>query len=139
DRQFDPKAGSLSLLPQALQQVLVNLIINAVDAMAETAQPKLTLRTERHEGWCEIEVADDGHGIRDEYMDRLFEPFFTTKPVGKGTGLGLSISYSLVQKQGGSISVRSQPGKGTAFMIRLPAGEASRPREEASKDVVASE
>jgi len=139
DKHLDPNAGSLSLLPQALQQVLVNLIINAMDAMADVEAPKLTLRTERRDGWCVIEVADNGHGIRAEHMDRLFEPFFTTKPVGKGTGLGLSISYSLVQKQGGSISVRSQPGKGTAFMIRLPAADGSRQREGASKDVLASE
>jgi len=139
ERQFDPNAGSIALLPQAIQQVLVNLIINAIDAMNDTPQPKLTLRTERREGWCLIEVADNGHGIKAEHMDRLFEPFFTTKPVGKGTGLGLSISYSLIQKQGGSISVRSQPGKGTAFLIRLPTDESSRPREGPSKDILASE
>ena len=125
DRQFSADTGSLLLLPQALQQVLVNLIINALDAMAQTPDPTLLIRTNRREGWCMVEVCDNGTGIAAEYMGRLFEPFFTTKPVGKGTGLGLSISYSLVQKQGGSISVRSQPGTGTSFTIRLPTSDRS--------------
>jgi C4-dicarboxylate-specific signal transduction histidine kinase len=120
ERRFDPEAGVIELLPQALQQVLVNLTINALDPMNDVQHPRLIVRTERREGWCVIEVTDNGHGITPEHMDRLFEPFFTTKPVGKGTGLGLSISYSLVQKQGGSISVRSEPGRGTTFTIRLP-------------------
>jgi C4-dicarboxylate-specific signal transduction histidine kinase len=140
ERVFSPDAGSLPLLPQALQQVLVNLIINALDAMSNTAQPTLTIRTERREGWCLIEVADNGTGISPEHMGRLFEPLFTTKPVGKGTGLGLSISYSLVQKQGGSISVHSQPENGTRFTIRLPIDSgASRNRERPADGVVISE
>jgi C4-dicarboxylate-specific signal transduction histidine kinase len=140
-RQYAPDAGSLSLLPQALQQVLVNLIINSLDAMAQTPEPTLTIRTERRDGWCLAEVADNGTGIDPELMGRLFEPFFTTKPVGKGTGLGLSISYSLIQKQGGSISVRSQPSKGTSFTIRLPIGGSgtSRKRELPVSGVVVSE
>ncbi|WP_428939552.1 sensor histidine kinase [Fontivita pretiosa] len=120
ERQYSPQAGRVWLLPQALQQVLVNLIINALDAMSQTPEPVLTIRTDRREGWCLIEVSDNGTGILPEHMGRLFEPFFTTKPPGKGTGLGLSISYSLIQKQGGSITVRSQPGKGASFIIRLP-------------------
>jgi signal transduction histidine kinase len=73
-------------------------------------------------------------------MPRLFEPFFTTKPVGQGTGLGLSISYSLMQKQGGSISVRSQLGRGATFILRLPCGtEPSRNREVAVQSVAAPE
>jgi two-component system NtrC family sensor kinase len=121
-REFDPAAGSIALLPQALQQVLVNLISNALDAMSATASPVLTIRTYRRAESCIIEVCDNGHGIEAGHMPRLFEPFFTTKPVGKGTGLGLSISYSLMQKQGGSISVRSQSQRGTTFILRLPTG-----------------
>jgi C4-dicarboxylate-specific signal transduction histidine kinase len=139
DRQFSPDAGSLALLPQALQQVLVNLIINALDAMAQTPEPKLTVRTERRDGCCLVEIADNGTGVAPEHMGRLFEPFFTTKPVGKGTGLGLSISYSLIQKQGGSISVRSQSGAGTSFTIRLPTARASRNREGPAQGVSLSE
>lgn len=140
DRQYAPDAGSLTFLPQALQQVLVNLIVNAFDAMAQTEKPTLTIRTARQEEWCVVEVTDNGAGIAPQNMGRLFEPFFTTKPVGKGTGLGLSISYSLVQKQGGSITVRSQEGAGTSFTIRLPAsGNASRKREGSGTGVAVSE
>jgi C4-dicarboxylate-specific signal transduction histidine kinase len=132
-REFDPSSGVVSMSPQALQQVVINLIINALDAMAATESAVLTLRTQRRDGWCAVEVADNGHGIDPQHMPRLFEPFFTTKPVGKGTGLGLSISYSLMQRQGGSISVRSQSRRGTTFTLRLPANEPrSRPREPAA-------
>jgi signal transduction histidine kinase len=128
-QELSPTVGSITLLPQALEQVLINLIQNALDAMepvqgeeqGTSARPALTVRTERREGWCIVEVSDTGHGIPPEHIERLFEPFFTTKPVGHGTGLGLSISYSLVQKLGGSISVRSRVGEGTTFTIRLPA------------------
>jgi two-component system, NtrC family, sensor kinase len=88
--------------------------------MAATGEPVLTLRTHRRDGWCLVEVADNGHGVDPQHMPRLFEPFFTTKPVGQGTGLGLSISYSLMQRQGGSISVRSRTGEGTTFTLRVP-------------------
>ncbi len=124
ERDFSPDAGSLPLLPQSLQQVLVNLIGNALDAMEGAAQPRLMVRTARQEGVCIVEVSDNGSGIAPEHLTRLFEPFFTTKPVGKGTGLGLSISDSLIQRQGGSISVKSRPGEGTRFTIRLPGAEA---------------
>jgi two-component system NtrC family sensor kinase len=90
-----------------------------------------------------IEIADTGHGIDPRHMPRLFEPFFTTKPVGKGTGLGLSISYSLMQKMGGSVSVRSEgSGKGTTFTLRLPVAhqpDRSRNREAISAGVAANE
>jgi C4-dicarboxylate-specific signal transduction histidine kinase len=139
-QEFDPNAGVVPMLPQALEQVLVNLIINALDAMAGVSEPTLTLKTHRREGWCTVEVRDNGHGIDPSHMDRLFEPFFTTKPLGKGTGLGLSISYSLMQKQGGSISVRSQLGKGATFILRLPTtDEASRTRESGATRIAASE
>jgi signal transduction histidine kinase len=120
EKRFGADIGLTTFSPQALQQVLVNLIINAVDAMAGVEHPRLIIHTERRPGLCLIELSDNGHGIRREHMARLFEPFFTTKPVGKGTGLGLSISYSLVQKQGGTIAARSEVGKGTTFTIRLP-------------------
>jgi len=121
ERQFDPDAGKARVIPHAMQQVLVNVITNALDAMAETPGPKLIVKTEAAGKWCTIRVTDNGHGIRDEHLQRVFEPFFTTKPVGKGTGVGLSISYRLVKKQSGEIGVTSKVGEGTTFTIRLPA------------------
>jgi signal transduction histidine kinase len=140
-KQLSPAVGVFQFVPQAIQQVLVNLIANALDAMADRPEAVLTVRTERKENWAIIEIGDTGHGIRPEHMHRLSEPFFTTKPVGQGTGLGLSISYNLVQKQGGNVSVKSQVGKGTTFIIRLPMGEMgdSNKRESAGAGVVAGE
>jgi signal transduction histidine kinase len=119
--KLSPDVGLSAVFPQALEQVLVNLMINALDAMADVPEPLLSVRSEFRGGHCLIEVADNGHGIRQEHLRRLFEPFFTTKPLGKGTGLGLSISYSLIRKLGGNITVSSEVGQGTSFTIRLPA------------------
>jgi len=121
--ELAPDAGGLNLLPQALEQVLVNLLLNALDATAEVPEPVLIIRTGRSERWCWVDVSDNGHGIQAENLTRLFEPFFTTKPVGKGTGLGLSISYSLVRKHRGDIQVKSTVGQGTTFTVRLPVVE----------------
>ncbi|MBN2496944.1 MAG: PAS domain-containing protein [Deltaproteobacteria bacterium] len=103
-----------------LQQVLVNLGTNAMDAMAEGGT--LTLRTRRDGEHAILEVADTGHGIPEEIRSRIFEPFFTTKKIGAGTGLGLSLAWEIVQQVGGTIEVRSEPGQGTTMVIRLPAG-----------------
>jgi signal transduction histidine kinase len=118
---LSPDAGGLTMLPQAMEQVLVNLMLNALDAMADVEAPVLSIRTGRSERWCWVEVTDNGQGIKPEHITKLFEPFFTTKPVGKGTGLGLSISYSLVRKHRGDIQVRSKFGEGSTFTVRLPA------------------
>jgi C4-dicarboxylate-specific signal transduction histidine kinase len=120
ERKLSESAGSVRLMPQAMQQVIINLITNALDAMAEVPAPKLLISTERKKDWCVIQIADNGHGIAPGHLSRIFEPFFTTKPVGKGTGVGLSISYSLVQKQGGRIDVESKVGHGATFTIFLP-------------------
>ena len=107
--------------PSALQQVLVNLAINALDAMTECKAPRLVIRLRRRHRRNVIEVEDNGTGIAPEHLNRIFEPFFTTKPVGKGTGLGLSISYRLVEKYGGTLDVHSDMGRGTTFTISFPA------------------
>ena len=120
DCAFGDDVPPVRMLPESIQQVVINLIINAVDAMENVGQPRLGLRVYRSNGWCALEVSDNGHGITEENRKRLFEPFFTTKPVGKGTGLGLSITYSLVQAHGGRLDVESTPGKGTRFTVRLP-------------------
>jgi two-component system NtrC family sensor kinase len=103
-----------------LQQVFMNIIINAVDAM--DAKGLLTLDTawNGRQGTVEISIADTGCGIPPENMDRIFDPFFTTKDVGRGTGLGLSVSYGIIQAHRGEISVSSTPGKGSRFTICLP-------------------
>jgi C4-dicarboxylate-specific signal transduction histidine kinase len=122
-RQFGDDVADALVMPQALQQVLINLMINALDAMASVTEPKLLVRTRRNGRWYLIDVVDNGAGIAPEHVNRLFEPFFTTKPVGKGTGLGLSISYSLMRKQGGDIEVQSKPGEGATFTVRVPLRE----------------
>lgn len=123
--EVSPQAGMVRVQAQAMEQVLVNIILNALDAMASVREPRLAIRASRREAECRLEVADNGHGIAPEHMGRLFEPFFTTKPVGKGTGLGLSISYGLVRQHGGRIEIRSEPGQGATFMICLPASSAA--------------
>jgi two-component system NtrC family sensor kinase len=109
-----------------LQQVFMNIIVNAAEAM--DGKGKLTLGTSINTDrtHIEIEISDTGHGIKEEDKKRLFEPFFSTKEVGKGTGLGLAISYSIIQKHQGTIEVESQEGKGSAFTIKLPVTKESR-------------
>ncbi|MGE5610194.1 MAG: sensor histidine kinase [Bacillota bacterium] len=111
---------TVQVISESVQQVLVNLLLNALDAMEEVPEPRLLLRTKATQQYCSISIIDNGPGIKPEYQDRLFEPFFTTKPVGKGTGLGLAISYSLIREHGGEIIVESPPGNGTTFTVRLP-------------------
>ncbi|MHC4413747.1 MAG: two-component system sensor histidine kinase NtrB [Planctomycetota bacterium] len=120
-RELAPEAGTIHLMPQAVQQVLVNIILNALDALAEKAEPRLVVATRREDSWCVIDVTDNGKGIAPEHIDHVFEPFFTTKPLGQGTGLGLSISYNLIERHHGRCEVRSTPGQGATFSIHLPA------------------
>jgi two-component system NtrC family sensor kinase len=101
-----------------LNQVFMNLIVNAAHAIPERGTITLTTRSEGD--WACVEVADTGTGMTEEVKRRIFEPFFTTKPVGKGTGLGLSLSFSIVQKHGGRIEVDSEPGVGTKFRVWIP-------------------
>jgi signal transduction histidine kinase len=102
-----------------MNHVLMNLIVNALDAMDE--QGVLAIRTRELEGGrVRLEVEDSGCGIAPDVLDHIFEPFFTTKEVGKGTGLGLAITYGIVERHRGSIAVRSEVGRGTCFSIELP-------------------
>ncbi|MBI4611136.1 MAG: PAS domain-containing protein [Candidatus Rokubacteria bacterium] len=106
-----------------LQQVLMNLILNAYNAMPEGGRFTIESRlaTNHHQEWIEVRFADTGSGIPEEHLSRIFDPFFTTMPVGKGTGLGLSIAYSIVQQHGGTIRAESEAGKGSTFTVTLPA------------------
>ena len=110
--------------PQELKQVFLNLIINASQAVE--AGEAIRLVTRGRGDSVTIEVRDEGCGIPADQIDRVFDPFFTTKQVGEGTGLGLSISYQIVQKNGGNLSVESEPGRGTCFRVELPAADPSR-------------
>ncbi len=107
--------------PGRLNQVFMNLLLNACQAIS--GEGEVLIRTRSEGKTVSIEVEDDGEGIDPKHVDRIFEPFFTTKPVGKGTGLGLSISYAIVQQHGGTIEVDSEEGRGTRFLIRLPVKE----------------
>jgi two-component system, NtrC family, sensor kinase len=105
-------------LPPQLNQVFMNLLVNAAHAIEERGT--ITIRTGAADNMVWVEVSDNGKGIAPENLSRIFDPFFTTKPVGTGTGLGLSVSYSIIQKHHGSINVASEVGKGTTFRISLP-------------------
>jgi nitrogen-specific signal transduction histidine kinase len=101
-----------------LQQVFLNLFLNARDAMS--AGGTLEVRTWPEDSGVRAEVADTGHGIAPEHLHRIYDPFFTTKAVRKGTGLGLSVTYGIIQEHGGSIEVSNRPGGGASFRIELP-------------------
>jgi PAS domain S-box-containing protein len=124
-RDFDPQLGEVNCDRMEIEQVFLNMIKNAAQALSEgeTPQPHIILRTRREENQARIEVQDNGPGMDEETQRRIFEPFFTTKGVDEGTGLGLSVSYFIITEQHkGSIAVFSSPGKGTCFVIRLPMG-----------------
>ncbi len=108
----------IECFPSQLNQVFMNLLINAAHAIEQKG--RITLRTGSDEAQVWVEVADTGKGIAPEHLGRIFEPFFTTKPVGKGTGLGLSLAYGIVGKHGGRIEVSSTVGAGTTFRVVLP-------------------
>jgi signal transduction histidine kinase len=107
-----------------IQQVFLNIIINAEFAMLEAhKRGKLVIATERSDGVIRITLIDDGPGITEENLKHIFDPFFTTKEVGKGTGLGLSICHGIVTEHGGQIYARSEKGMGTSFIVELPLNE----------------
>jgi signal transduction histidine kinase len=105
-------------LPSQINQVLLNLMINAAQAIEKSGQ--ITLKTRREDDWVSIAISDSGCGIPSNYVEKIFDPFFTTKPIGKGTGLGLYISYGIIVKHGGRIEVHSEMGNGSTFTIYLP-------------------
>jgi signal transduction histidine kinase len=106
-------------IPSQLNQVFMNLLMNAAQSIE--GHGRITIRTGQEGDNVWVEVEDTGKGINPEHLNRIFDPFFTTKPVGTGTGLGLSLSYSIVQKHGGHIEVKSSLGKGTTMRVWLPA------------------
>ncbi|MEN5033404.1 ATP-binding protein [Pseudomonas sp. TWI929] len=127
-RQFDPLLGQVPCTANELEQVLLNLLKNAAQAIHLRQQPsepgRITLRTRLNPPWAEIQVEDNGVGMPEGVRKRTFEPFFTTKEIGQGTGLGLSVSYFIItNNHKGQMEVQSAPGQGTCFTLRLPLGQ----------------
>ncbi len=107
--------------PSQLNQVLMNILVNAVDALSEDEQPQIRITTDLKGDRALIRIADNGPGIPVEIQPRILDPFFTTKPVGKGTGMGMSISYQIIaEKHGGELTFTSEVGQGTEFVIDIP-------------------
>jgi PAS domain S-box-containing protein len=121
DPGLDPVKGNAG----KLQQVFLNLFINARDAMEQAPAPGerrvLEVVSRRGENGVEVDVIDTGHGIAPEHLSRIYDPFFTTKGAKKGTGLGLSVTYGIIQEHGGAIEALSKPGEGTCFHLEFPA------------------
>ncbi|MGE0268652.1 MAG: sensor histidine kinase [Candidatus Omnitrophota bacterium] len=118
NKEFDPDLPLIKGRKQRLQQVFLNLLVNAAQAIKEKGE--IFVKVYRKDEYIYAEISDTGVGIAEENLKKMFDPFFTTKPVGQGTGLGLSISYDIIKKHGGEISVESVLGKGTTFIIMLP-------------------
>lgn len=117
------KVPYVSVDRQQMQQVVLNLLINAEQAISDTdRRGRIEFKTsfDSESNYTLIEVSDNGNGIPPEILPKIFDPFFTTKPVNKGTGLGLSIAHGIIAEQGGTIEARSVAGKGTSFIIRIP-------------------
>ena len=119
-QHLSPNLPQVFMDPSQIQQVFMNMILNADEAMNGGGQLTLTTRHVPADGAVEAEFTDSGHGIKEEDLDRIFSPFFTTKEVGHGTGLGLAISYGIVKEHKGTITVESEEGHGATFTIRLP-------------------
>src|SRR3954454_21905898 len=122
----DKSVGKISIVPQDVSRVLLNLLNNAFYAVDErkrqlngTYEPAVSVCTKKLDGKVEIHVKDNGNGIPQNIVDKIFQPFFTTKPTGQGTGLGLSLSYDIIKAHGGEIKVESKEGEGSEFIIIL--------------------
>jgi C4-dicarboxylate-specific signal transduction histidine kinase len=131
DVELDLCSDELIVLGNAIQleQVFINLLTNARDALAESRGKTIRIGTSREGDWVRMRFADTGPGIPRELEKRIFDPFFTTKEVGTGTGLGLSITYSIVKEHGGEITVETGRGRGASFLIALPLMTGPPPEE----------
>ncbi len=115
-----PDSAWVEGIPGQIQQVVINLVQNALDAMKQTPQPRLDIQLHSKPHEVVLMIRDNGSGIAPDNLVRVFDPFFTTKPIGQGTGLGLSISYGIVAEHGGKLLVRNHPYGGAEFRVRLP-------------------
>jgi two-component system, cell cycle sensor histidine kinase and response regulator CckA len=120
--RLDPRLGQARVDPAQVDQVILNLVANARDAMPDGGRIEITTRNvaAMDRAWVTVKVADTGIGMDDETREKIFEPFFTTKKIGKGTGLGLATVYGVMQQNAGWIDVRSAPGAGTTFILYFP-------------------
>ena len=135
---FDDSIGKINIVPQDIGRVLLNLINNAFYSVNERQksyeisdmslptgqagyEPLVSVQTKKLKDGVEITVEDNGNGIPDSIKEKIFQPFFTTKPTGQGTGLGLSLAYDIIKAHGGEITVATRDGKGSEFIIQLPA------------------
>jgi signal transduction histidine kinase len=126
-KSFDPALNTLSLIPQDIGRVILNLFNNAFYAVSEkkklldgSFEPTVSVSTEKTADKVTISIRDNGNGIPQKIINKIFQPFFTTKPTGSGTGLGLSLAYDIVKAHGGEIGVETEEGEGTSFTIQLP-------------------
>jgi signal transduction histidine kinase len=127
DTQFGRDMPALMIDRHMIEQVLMNLVLNAVQALRGGG--KVSIRTRVIEGVCQVQVQDSGCGIPPHILPRIFDPFFTTKATGEGTGLGLSVSLGIVERHGGRLLVDSEVGRGSTFTLCLPVVRESYPTE----------
>jgi len=130
ETRFDPAVGKISIVPEEIGRVLLNLINNAFYAVNERAkqavpgyEATVIVGTRSLQDCIEISVKDNGNGIPQKILEKIFQPFFTTKPTGQGTGLGLSLAYDIVRAHGGEIKVETNPGVGSQFIILIPVSQ----------------
>ena len=128
ETEFDSNVGKISVIPQEIGRVILNLLNNAFYAVTNRRklnqpgyEPLITIKTQSRGEDVLISVSDNGIGIPEKAVAKIFQPFFTTKPTGEGTGLGLSLSYDVIKAHGGTIQVKTEEGKGTEFIISIPA------------------
>jgi two-component system NtrC family sensor kinase len=138
EKSLSPNLPEIVIDPSQMQQVFINMLINAAEAMEGGGTLRISSWLDPISRLVEIEFADTGHGIARQNLERIFDPFFTTKEVGHGTGLGLAISYSIVREHEGSIAVDSEIGKGTTFTVQLPARSDVEARVETTAEAHAS-
>jgi signal transduction histidine kinase len=127
DTRYDSALGKVSVIPQEIGRVILNLVNNAFYAVNEKKrssvngyEPKVTVSTASGEGGVNISVTDNGNGVPESIREKIMQPFFTTKPAGEGTGLGLSLSYDIIKAHHGEIKMEVPENGGTKFVIRLP-------------------
>jgi len=129
--RLEPGLPHILASEERLNQVVVNLLVNAKQALADQAQGLIVVSTRSDGEWVELCVADDGPGISEHLVQKIFEPFFTTKGPDEGTGLGLAITHEIIREHGGRMEVKSKPGEGACFIARFPAA-GSTPHSDSS-------